>query len=176
MQEYRLQAGHTVYRIMADLLGHATTKISAMARRERSYNRYKDWRWQELTLYRDVDGQYILHKVGASAVLHVSDCRDVIEDLPRFQEAHPGADPDDAEFIYHECVGEWYDFPSLLIEAERRWVQITSSPEDVIKQVMRYRGATRWMPRVSDELLRQASMLDPRLREAYAEAASAVTR
>lgn len=125
-------------------------------------------RWTDLALYRTAGGTYILEKVGSSRVTHVRDCPDVVEDLPRFQEVYPGEDPDDPEFEYHSCVPEVFVFPDLLVEKDRYWAQISENPTSVIKSLMRYRDHSRWLPRLSMQLLERASELDPEIRRAYA--------
>jgi hypothetical protein len=125
------------------------------------------WRWTSLALYRTDGGTYILEKIGASRVMHVRDCPQVIEDLPRFQEVFPGEDPDDEKFQYDDCVPDIYDFPSLLVEKDRHWAQISDNPISVIKSLMRYKDKSRWIPRLSVQLLERASELDEDIRLAY---------
>ena len=125
------------------------------------------WRWTDLALYRTTGGTYILEKIGASRVTHTRDCPEVVEDLPRFQEVYPGEDPDDSEFEYHDCVPDVYDFPSLLVEKDRHWAQISEDPVSVIKSLMRYRANSRWLPRTSTQLLERAAELDAGVRDAY---------
>jgi hypothetical protein len=155
MTEFVVQDGFRRITFEGNLLARASS--------ERSGTR----RWTELALYRTTAGTYILEKIGASRVTHVRDCPEVVEDLPRFQEIYPGEDPDDMEFQYHDCVPEIYDFPSLLVEKDRPWAQISTDPISVIKSLMRYRDHSRWLPRLSMNLIEQAAELDDGVRRAY---------
>lgn len=155
MTEFIVQDGFRKIRFNGDLLARASSE------------RPKPRRWTDLALYRTDGGTYILAKVGASRVMHVRDCPDVVEDLPRFQEVFPGEDPDDPKFQYDDCVPEVYDFPSLLVEKDRHWAQISDNPTSVIRSLMRYKDHARWLPRLSMQLLERASELDPAIRDAY---------
>lgn len=155
MAEFVVQDGFRRITFNGDLLARASS--------ERPHPR----RWTDLTLYRTDGGTYILEKTGSSRVTHIRDCPEVVEDLPRFQETYPGEDPDDAEFEYHDCVPEVYDFPSLLVEKNRHWAQISDNPTSVIKSLMRYRDHSRWLPRLSMQLLERAAELDTGIRQAF---------
>jgi len=155
MSKFTVQDGFRKITFDGDLLARASS--------ERPYPR----RWTDLALYRTEAGAYILEKIGASRVMHVSDCPEVIEDLPRFQEVYPGEDPDDDEFDYHDCVPDVYNFPSLLVEKDRYWAQISENPISVVKALMRYRDHSRWLPRLSMQLLEKAAELDSGIRDAY---------
>jgi hypothetical protein len=155
MTEYVVHDGLRRIRFDGDLLAKASSRRSGV------------WRWTDLVLYRTQGGTYVLEKIGSSRVTHVRDCPLVVEDLPRFQEAYPGEDPDDDEFAYDDCVPEVYDFPSLLVEKDRHWAQISEDPTSVIKSLMRYRAHARWLPRTSTQLLERAAEIDPTIRAAY---------
>jgi hypothetical protein len=155
MTEFVVQDGFRRVKFTGVLLARASSE---------SHNRR---RWTELALYRTDGGTYILEKIGASRVMHEKSCPQVIEDLPRFQEVYPGEDPDDDEFEYHDCVPEVYNFPSLLVEKDRHWVQISDNPLSVIKSLMRYKDKSRWIPRLSAELLDRAAELDMGIKHAY---------
>jgi hypothetical protein len=155
MTEFVVQDGFRRITFTGVLLSRASSKT------------HDRWRWTELALYRTDGGSYILEKIGASRVLHVRDCPQVIEDLPRFQEVYPGEDPDDDKFLYDDCVPDVYDFPSLLVEKDRQWAQITDSPTAVIKSLTRYRDRARWIPRLNNTLLEHAAEIDPAVMRAY---------
>lgn len=127
-------------------------------------------RWTDLRLYRTDNGTYILEKVGASRLMHMPGCRKSMGDLPRFQDLYPGADPDDPEFAYDDCVPDPYDFTALRIEQDRHWAQITERPEAIVKAVMRYKGGVTKMPYTSAVLLAKAAEVDDGIAEVYDEA------
>lgn len=121
-------------------------------------------RWTEMRVYRTQGGSLILEKVGRSVRLHMPGCEDIINDLPLFQQAHPGEDP---EFGYSWCnkctppVGEEYDFFSLLVEEDRYWATISTDPEVIIDALWRKREGYRRLPRISVQLLTELCKVDP---------------
>lgn len=119
-------------------------------------------RWTEMQIFKTIGEQYVLEKVGKSVVTHNPGCKEIIGKLPRFQEAHPGADPDEG-FEYHECVPEQYDFTQLLVEEDRYWATITSNPDKIVDALYRKRDGARHLPRVSLELLLAAEAYDDAL-------------
>lgn len=127
------------------------------------------YRWLELTLYRTLGGQYVVERVGASRVAHVADCDSVIDNLPRFQEIYPGRSPDESEFHCCSCMDNGYDFPSLLVERNLRWAQITEDPAVVINMLTRPTKANpRWLSLTAAALLVRASDVDEGIRRVYA--------
>ena len=162
MTEFVVRDGYRRIGFSGDLLAKASSKRPGV------------WRWTELALYRTANGVYILQKVGASRVMHVRDCPEVVDNLPRFQAVYPGEDPDDDEFLFCDCVPDIYDFPSLLVESDRHWAQINDDdPVRLIKSLMRYKvdkktgTRTYWFPRASSKLLEQAAELDWGIAAAY---------
>ena len=121
-------------------------------------------RWTEMSVYRTEKGSYVLEKVGRSIVTHTPGCKEIIGTIPRFQEEHPGDDPDD--YVYHGCVPEEYDFTELLIEADRYWATIAEDPAKIVDALYRKRDGERHMPRISLDLLAAAGELDEDLRHA----------
>lgn len=125
------------------LLGHVSSKRTGVPR------------WTEMSMYLTVGGLLVLEKVGRSTVCHYPGCT-TTSGLPRFQDAHPGADPD-IGFTYHEeCVPEEYDFPSLLVESDRYWAKVTNSPEEIVTALERRRDGVVSLPRIGSDLLSQA--------------------
>lgn len=121
-------------------------------------------RWTEMRVYRTVGGSYILEKVGRSMRLHMPGCSDILKELPLFQQAHPGEDPDAGYSWCEQCCpadGEEYDFPSLLAEEDRYWATISTDPEIIIDALWRKRGGYRRLPRISVELLTNLCLVDP---------------
>lgn len=122
-------------------------------------------RWTEMSIYRTAGGSYVLEKVGRSVVTHMPGCREILGRIPRFQTAHPGADPD-VGFSYHDCVPEEYDFTELLVEEDRYWAVDSKNAEAIVDALYRRRQGTRHMPRIGIDLLEQVSHLDPAFDEA----------
>lgn len=123
-------------------------------------------RWTEMSLYLTDGGSYVLEKVGRSVVVHAPGCTDHSPGIPRFQDAHPGDDPD-VGYEYHSCVPEEYDFTTLLVEEDRFWALITEQPEQVVDALYRKQSDARFLPRISVTLLEQASKVDPHLAGAW---------
>lgn len=154
MTEFVVHDGYRRISFSGDLIGRASSKRAGV------------WRWTDINLYRTEQGTYILEKIGTSRVTHIKGCDKIAPDLPRFQESFPGEDPDDDKFQYDDCVPEFYDFPSLLVEKDRSWVKISENPDSVVEALMRYRGESKWFPRSSSQLLDQASQIDPQIKAA----------
>lgn len=169
-QEFAVIDGYRRITFRGDLLAKASTR------------RPNAWRWTDLALYRTTGGTYILEKIGASRVMHIADCPFVIADLPRFQEIYPGEDPEDDAYHFCDpstsdpCVpdGALYDFPSLLVEQDRHWAQISDDAPSVVRSLMRYRNGSRWLPRVSVQLLSRAADVDEKVKVAYLLADSVI--
>jgi hypothetical protein len=121
-------------------------------------------RWTEMSVFRTTGGSYILEKVGRSTRLHMPGCSDILKDLPLFQQAHPGEDPEAGYSWCDLCsppVGEEYDFPSLLVEEDRYWATISTDPEVIIDALWRKREGYRRLPRISVQLLTELTDADP---------------
>lgn len=121
-------------------------------------------RWTEMRVFQTVGGSYILEKVGRSTRLHMPGCGDILKDLPLFQQAHPGEDPDAGYSWCDRCCpsdGEEYDFPSLLAEEDRYWATISTEPDVIIDALWRKREGYRRLPRISVQLLTDLCLVDP---------------
>lgn len=113
-------------------------------------------RWTEMRCYKTAGGSYILEKVGRSVRLHMPGCPDILKDLPLFQQAHPGDDPEEGYSWCERCsppIGEEYDFPSLLVEEDRYWATISTDPQVIIDALYRKREGYTRLPRISVQLL-----------------------
>lgn len=119
-----------------------------------------------MRLYATESGTYILEKVGRSVVTHMPGCAEIIGKLPRFQEAHPGADPD-VEFEFHDCVPDEYNFTELLVEEDRYWATITEDPHAVVEALYRKKGLARHLTRSAIDLLQSAGTVDPAVEAAW---------
>lgn len=154
MDQYQVRDRHRILTFNGVLLAEASSR-----RRDAS-------RWTELRLYQTVGGSYVLEKIGRSVVTHMPTCAEIVDkNLPRFQEVHPGADPDE-DFEYHDCVPDEYDFTLLLVEQDRCWGLTTDSPTAVMEALKlkgRYVEQTR-MPVVGRSLLDAAARVDARFK------------
>jgi hypothetical protein len=121
-------------------------------------------RWTEMRVYQTNGGSYILEKVGRSVRLHMPGCDDILKDLPLFQQAHPGEDPDYGYSWCEKCsppIGEEYDFTTLLVEEDRYWATLSTDPEVIIDALWRKREGYRRLPHISVQLLTALSQVDP---------------
>lgn len=116
-------------------------------------------RWTEMSIFKTIGGQYVLEKVGRSVRTHVRGCSEILSELPRFQDEHPGDDPD-VGYEFHTCVPTEYDFTQLLVEEDRYWATITSDPEKIVDALYRKKPGSRHLPRVSLDLLEAAEVND----------------
>ncbi len=123
-------------------------------------------RWTELRLYKTESSTYVLEKVGRSIVMHMPGCSEILGQIPRFQDAHPGDDPD-VGYEYHACVPEEYDFTALLVEEDRYWAVITEDPQMVVEALYRRKGSARHLTRSALDLLAQVGSRDPVLEQAW---------
>ncbi len=123
-------------------------------------------RWTELSLYKTIGDQYVLEKVGRSVVTHTPGCAEILGKIPRFQDAHPGDDPDEG-YQYHDCVEDTYDFTKLLVEEDRYWASITNDPRKIVDALYRKQEGSRHLPRVSLNLLLDAEKEDPLISGAW---------
>jgi hypothetical protein len=124
-------------------------------------------RWTELRVYRSKGGSWIVEKVGRSTVVHEPGCERVqTEKLPRFQEAHPGHDPDDG-YVFCECVPEVYDFTTLLAEEDRYWASICQDVDALVEAVHRRKNGTRRLPYFAQGVLEALSERYPEVASAY---------
>jgi len=119
-------------------------------------------RWTEMSLYLTDGGQYILEKVGRSVITHVPGCPEIIGEIPRFQDAHPGDDPD-IGYTFHGCVPETYDFTELLSEEDRFWAAISTDPREIVDALYRRQREARFLPRISVLLIEEAIKHDEAL-------------
>lgn len=125
-------------------------------------------RWTEMAIYLTLDGKYVLEKIGRSLVTHMPGCPEIKGTLPRFQDTHPGADPDE-EFEYHDCVPEFYDFTELLVEIDREWGMVSEDPQKIIEAMrVRNRDGHSHLPKTAQNLLDHVAKVDEGFHEAWA--------
>lgn len=121
-------------------------------------------RWTDMAVYRTNGGSYILEKVGRSVRVHMPGCEDILKELPLFQQAHPGEDPEEGYSWCDKCsppIGEEYDFTTLLVEEDRYWATMSTDPEVIIDALWRKREGYRRLPRISVQLLTDLCLVDP---------------
>lgn len=129
-----------------------------------SRDSYDKDRWTDMAVYRTTGGSYILEKVGRSTRLHMPGCKDILKELPLFQQAHPGEDPESGYSWCELCsppIGEEYDFPSLLVEEDRYWATLSPDAEVIIDALWRKREGYRRLPKISVDLLTELTLVDP---------------
>jgi hypothetical protein len=159
MPTHKVRDGKRLITFDGDLLARVTSRRDGDASR-----------WTEMSVYRTEAGTYVLEKVGRSVLMHVRECSDTdinTSKLPRFQDVHPGDDPDFG-YEFHSCVPEEYDFTKLLVEEDRYWSTIAEDPEKIVDALYRKKDGERHMPRTSLDLLEAAGEHDRALRDAYA--------
>ena len=83
-------------------------------------------------LFKTAGGSYVLEKVGRSVMTHMPGCPRIIGRIPRFQEAHPGEEPEYG-FWFDDCVPEEYDFTQLLSEEGPFLAVIADQPDRVVE-------------------------------------------
>ncbi len=120
-------------------------------------------RWTEMSVYLTEGGSYVLEKVGRSLICHMPGCNELgSRSLPRFQEQHPGDDPDNGYVFHEECVPEEYDFTRLLIEENRYWATVTQDPHEIVAALEKRKdGGIKVLPRIGMELLEKVSENHP---------------
>jgi len=124
-------------------------------------------RWSEYRLYRTVNGQYLLEKVGVSVMVHLPGCPEIIDRLNRFQDEYPGRDPDEGFWYCDTCCRGHVDITALLVEHNRHWVTITEEPMQIVDALYRRKDGARHLPRLSLDLLDQAARVDDRIGDAF---------
>ena len=132
-----------------------------------SRDRFNKPRWSEFHLYKTTGGTYVLEKIGRSIVVHMPACPEIVEQLDRFQNQHPGEDPSVGWWFCETCSTKEHDMTALLIERDRHWVTTSDDPNNIIDELYRRRGNARHLPRLSIDLLEQASRVDDQIKNAF---------
>lgn len=137
--------------------GHLLASISSRDSVEKD-------RWTEMRCYKTQGGSFVLEKVGRSIRLHVQECPDILKDLPLFEQAHPGEDPEEGYSWCSICspaIGEEYDITTLRAEVDRYWATISTDPAVIIDALYRKREGYTRLPRISVQLLTDLCEVDP---------------
>lgn len=147
-QKHQVKNGKRLISFEGVKLGFVTSEYGGKAR------------WSEMAIYKTINDYYVLEKVGRSVVTHIDGCSDVTRILPRFQEAHPGDDPDYG-YEYHEaCVPDEYDFTKLLVEEDWYWACFSENVKDIVDALFRRKGGSKMITKIGTELLEQAAQHD----------------
>jgi hypothetical protein len=149
---YEVKDGSRILRFDGELLGEST-----------SFRRGSD-RWIEFELYKTLNGSYVLSRVGVSLVYHTASCP-----LVRrygLVEAAPKALRKDA-LPCEECEPS-RELPMVFPEKNRTWAQVSEDPEAVLEALYKYdNNNTRYLTKVAQRLLEQASERDERIEAVY---------
>lgn len=122
-------------------------------------------RWIEFSLFKTDKGSYVLSRVGVSHVYHSSVCQLVsryglheasVDDLPPIAVPCEECDPD-------------YSDPIIYPETYRHWTLVTDDPETVLEALYKpdSRSNTKYLTRVAERLLEDASRVDAAIDQAY---------
>ncbi len=136
--------------------GHLLASVSSRESIEKD-------RWTTMAVFRTAGGSYILEKVGRSMRLHMPGCSDILKDLPLFEQAHPGEDPEEGYSwctICSPAIGEEYNITELLCEEDRYWATLSTDPKVIIEALYRKREGYTRLPRISVQLLTDLCLVD----------------
>lgn len=124
---------------------------------ESSSHHAGSYRWIEFALYRTVGGTYVLSRVGRSLVFHAPSCplaskyglHEVAVD-----ELRVNATP------CPECVPD-FSVPVVFPETDRTWALVSEDAADIVDALYKWDGNTKYLTKVAERLLKQASDNDP---------------
>lgn len=117
-------------------------------------------RWIEFYLYKTDEGQqYILSRIGYSKLYHLPECE--ISERSRLDESSR----DEVESEDHPCdicKPDQSNFPFVTFEREKYWARVFSTPEDVIRGLMKKdtKSGNMYMTSVARRLLEDAGKYD----------------
>lgn len=121
-------------------------------------------RWIEFELYRTENGSYVLSRVGVSVVYHVASCPLV----KRY-----GLQDQQVEKLREDAVPcpecrPTRDAPMVFPEKHRTWAQVSDDAVAVLDALYKYdEGNTRYLTKVAQRLLEEASQEDPNVDMVY---------
>ena len=122
------------------------------------------FRWNEFELYRTQNGSYILSRTGVSLVYHTGSCRLVSKyglNSIAVEMLHPNALP------CFECEPNFLA-PVVFPESYRHWALVTEEPNSVLDALYKTdEYGARYLTRVAQRLLDEASELDSDIDQAY---------
>ena len=143
--------------------GPRTLKFEGTLLGESTSWRHGSIRWIEFKLYRTVGGAYVLSRVGVSLVYHTSSCP--LVDRYGLQEADVDNLSDNA-IPCPECLPTLYA-PVVFPEKYRTWAMVSEDAEAVLDALYKYDDNYRYLTKVAERLLEQASERDSALDQAY---------
>lgn len=150
---YEVKNGNRILRFEGEVLATSSSKRPGSPR------------WIEFSLFKTDKGQYVLSRVGVSHVYHANTCPLVsryglhgasVDDLPPIAVPCEECDPD-------------YSDPIIFPETYRHWTMVSDDADalvDALYMPDRDNG-TRYLTRVAERLLEDASEVDPAIDQAY---------
>jgi hypothetical protein len=145
--------------------GSRTLQFSGKLLGESSSQHRSSTRWIEFKLYKTENGSYILSRIGISLVFHSATCALVKRyGLSEAEEPQLREDAIPCE----ECVPD-RNMPILFPEQDRTWAQVSETPEPVLDALYKYdpEGGARYLTKVAQRLLEQASDKDAQIERIY---------
>lgn len=122
-------------------------------------------RWIEFELYKTDNGSYVLSRIGVSLIFHGAACPLV----RRYGLVEAIADDlsDDA-IPCEDCQPMEDELPFIFPEKNRTWAQVSQDPDAVLEALYKYDdGGARYLTKVAQRLLEEASELDPKIDLVY---------
>lgn len=122
-------------------------------------------RWVEFQLYRTLNNQYVVSRVGVSICFHASHCKIVKRN--RLQAIDEAELPDN--YIPCDmCRPSRISVEGVFPETSRYWAQVSELPQGVVSSVMKVDDdGNEYLTNVARRLLMDASEVDPDIREAF---------
>jgi hypothetical protein len=166
-QRINVKDGQRTITFMGWFLGFATSETPDSVR------------WTELSLYRTLQGAYVLEKVGRSDVFHSEDCeRQGVGGKKKSKGKRYttlyDALPDEAEAFDElsdffvpcaECKPEWDESP-VWVERDIYSAPVHDSAEKVVAALYQTKGQNRFLSKPARDLLEQAMQKDSQIRAA----------
>lgn len=121
------------------------------------------FRWIEFALYKTDGGSYVLARTGVSLVYHVASCP--LVGRYGLQESDVD-DLRDNAIPCPECSPTLYA-PVVFPEKYRHWALVTEEADAVLEALYKYDDNSRYLTKVAERLLEQASAKDPEIDLAY---------
>ena len=145
--------------------GSRTLQFSGALLGESSSQRFDSLRWIEFKLYRTESGSYILSRVGVSMVFHSATCA-LVKRYGLSESDGSNLTPDSVPC--EECRPD-QSMPILFPEQDRTWAQVSENPEPVLDALYKYdpEGGAKYLTKVAQRLLEQASDKDPDIERIY---------
>ena len=132
-------------------------------------------RWSELVVYRLVDGNYLISKIGRSTVAHRPDCLRVNHRMIPWFRARTSDEFIGARFACRDCRPDVKHLePETVLEVTRYRAILAHNAEEAAQSFMGDRAALL-MPQIVRDVLAQCAQADPNFAR-YADADTALPR